>query len=103
MAAAAKGETVYIVEGEKDVHAVEAAGARATCNPGGAGKWQDGYAESLRGAHVKVVADRDDAAFREAVVDGETVLADPRQGPTQLRQVGSLGRPVGVALLGVRL
>jgi putative DNA primase/helicase len=59
-------ETIYVVEGEKDVHALEAAGAVATTNPGGAGKWRSEYSEVLRGAHVVVVADRDDAGRRHA-------------------------------------
>jgi hypothetical protein len=60
--AAAQGATVYVVEGEKDVHAVEAAGGVATCNPGGAGpgRWRQEYAAALVGASlVVVVADRD--------------------------------------------
>ncbi|MEJ7749965.1 MAG: AAA family ATPase [Thermoleophilaceae bacterium] len=64
------GLPVYIVEGEKDVRAVERAqiaagdvgGYAATCNPGGAGKWRDEYSEYLRDADVIVVADRDDGA-----------------------------------------
>ena len=54
------GVTVYFPEGEKDVHALERNGYVATCNSGGAGKWRQEYAESLRGANVVVVADRDD-------------------------------------------
>jgi hypothetical protein len=38
---------------------LERAGAAATCNPGGAGKWRDEYAETLVGATVVIVADRD--------------------------------------------
>src|SRR5688572_13840385 len=38
------GRVIYIVEGERDVHALEAAGEVATCNPGGAGKWRTEYA-----------------------------------------------------------
>jgi AAA domain len=53
------GVTVYVAEGERDVHALERAGHVATCNPMGAGKWRDEYAESLRGANVVVVADCD--------------------------------------------
>lgn len=60
IAAARAGATVHVVEGEKDVHAIERAGGTATCNPGGAGKWRAEYAEHLAGAHVVVVADRDD-------------------------------------------
>jgi hypothetical protein len=60
--AAARGATVYVVEGEKDVHAIEAAGGVATCNPGGAGpgRWREEYAAALFGASlVVVIADRD--------------------------------------------
>lgn len=61
--ASATGETVYVVEGERDVHAIENAGGVATTAPGGAGKWRAEYSETLRGAHVIVVADRDDAGL----------------------------------------
>lgn len=64
-AAVAGGCTVYVVEGEKDVHAVEAAGGIATCNPGGAKKWRDEYSEHLRSARVVVVRDRDDGPGAE--------------------------------------
>jgi 5S rRNA maturation endonuclease (ribonuclease M5) len=57
--AAGAGEPVYIVEGEKDVHAMERAGAVATCNPGGAGKWKTSYNDYFGGADVVIVADRD--------------------------------------------
>lgn len=60
------GQLIYIVEGEKDVAAVERAGGVATCNAGGAGKWRDEYAEVLRGAAVVVVADRDKAGREHA-------------------------------------
>ncbi len=59
LAAIRDGEPVWIVEGEKDVHALEAAGVVATCNPGGAGKWRDEYAEIFRGAAVAIIADAD--------------------------------------------
>jgi energy-coupling factor transporter ATP-binding protein EcfA2 len=58
--AAAAGGTVWVVEGEKDVHALERAGQVATTNQGGAsGPWLDAYTEALAGAHVVVVGDRD--------------------------------------------
>lgn len=60
------GATVYVVEGERDVHAVEEAGQAATCNPGGAGKWRSEYAETFRGATVVVVADRDEPGRQHA-------------------------------------
>ena len=54
-----KTETVYICEGEKDVHAVERVGLLATCNPMGAGKWREQYADTLRGRHVVIFTDND--------------------------------------------
>lgn len=59
LAAAAAGETVFVVEGEKDADRLRKLGLVATCNPGGAGKWRPEYALSLRGARVVVIADRD--------------------------------------------
>jgi len=54
------GETVYITEGEKDADALAALGLVATTNPHGAGKWRDEYSETLRGAHVVILPDKDD-------------------------------------------
>ena len=53
------GHVIYVVEGEKDVHALERAGVTATCNPGGAGKWRDEYSDVLRDALVIIIADKD--------------------------------------------
>lgn len=54
------GEMIYVVEGEKDVHAIERTGNVATCNPGGTGGgWRDEYSEVLRDAIVVIVADAD--------------------------------------------
>jgi 5S rRNA maturation endonuclease (ribonuclease M5) len=66
-AAVRTGKTVYIVEGEKDVHAIEAAGGVATCNPGGAGKWKADYNKHCRaGSEVVIVADKDEAGRKHA-------------------------------------
>ena len=64
--AAATGGEVCVVEGEKDVEALEKRDIIATCNPGGAGKWKPQYAESLRGARVAVIADRDEPGRKHA-------------------------------------
>lgn len=70
------GTPIYLVEGEKDVHAIEAAGGVATCNSGGAGKWRHAYTETLRGAHVRIVADRDEPGRAHArAVAGELLAA----------------------------
>ncbi|HVM10336.1 MAG TPA: AAA family ATPase [Acidimicrobiales bacterium] len=54
------GRTVFVVEGEKDVHALERAGETATCNPQGAANWAKVDATPLHGAsEVVVVRDRD--------------------------------------------
>jgi hypothetical protein len=66
LAAVSAGEVVYVVEGEKDVEALEEAGAIATCNPGGAGKWRPEYSDALRGAQVVVVSNLDEPGLRHA-------------------------------------
>lgn len=58
------GDLVYIVEGERDVHAVEDEGDVATCNPGGAGKWREEFNEHFEEGEIRVVAD-DDRAGRD--------------------------------------
>lgn len=77
IAATQAGREVYIVEGEKDVHALEAAGAVATCNAGGAGKWRPEWAAYFAGAHVVIVADKDapGRAHADAVAASVTPVA----------------------------
>ncbi len=60
------GSAVHIVEGEEDVHALEALGLTATCNSGGAGKWNDAYAEVFRGGLAYVLPDNDPAGHDHA-------------------------------------
>jgi len=56
-----KAETVYVVEGEKDVHTLEAAGVAATTNSGGASqKWQPEWTAALAGKRVVVIPDNDE-------------------------------------------
>ncbi|GAB3452686.1 hypothetical protein GCM10027570_31170 [Streptomonospora sediminis] len=72
VAAVAAGRTVFVVEGEKDVHAIERAGGVATCNYDGAAKegqrtkWRPEYSEVLAGADVVVVADKDAPGYAHA-------------------------------------
>jgi 5S rRNA maturation endonuclease (ribonuclease M5) len=55
-----RGDTIYIVEGEKDVDTLTRAGHTATCNLGGAGKFTDHMADQLIGAtRVHIIADND--------------------------------------------
>ncbi len=57
--AIAEGKPVFVVEGEKDVETLERLGHVATCNPGGAGKWREGYSRRLQGADVIILPDND--------------------------------------------
>ena len=50
--AVTKSQEGWICEGEKDADNLTALGYVATCNVGGAGKWLDGYTESLKGKDV---------------------------------------------------
>ena len=57
---------VFVVEGEKDSDRLTVMGLVATTNPGGAGKWQDEYSDTLKGRKVAVIPDHDDAGLRHA-------------------------------------
>jgi len=88
IAAVEAGKPVYIVEGEKDVHAIERAGATATTSPGGAGKWRDDYDEHFKDAAVVIIADRDepgrdhaaDVAAHLQAVARSVAIAEPAEG-----------------------
>jgi 5S rRNA maturation endonuclease (ribonuclease M5) len=64
--AVAKGQIVYVVEGEADVHAIERAGGVGTCAPMGAGKWDKVDDSPLAGAVVVVVQDKDEPGRKHA-------------------------------------
>lgn len=84
--AIAAASTIFLVEGEKAVHAVEGLGLTATTSPGGAGKWRDEYAEMLRGASSVVVIPDDDDAGRAHALQAADSLA--RAGiPTTLAMI----------------
>jgi len=55
-------DTVFLVEGEKDVDTLAGLGIGAVSLPNGAGsKWDDAYADALRGKQVIILPDNDDA------------------------------------------
>ena len=65
--AVARGDTIYICEGEKACHAMARHGFVATCSPGGAQKWnQPSYADALQGARVVILADLDEPGEKHA-------------------------------------
>jgi hypothetical protein len=59
LAEAPRGKGVVIAEGELKVHAFEALGFVATCNSGGAGKWQASFAGYFVGRRVAIFPDND--------------------------------------------
>jgi hypothetical protein len=65
-AAVSDGKTVWLVEGEKDVHAIEAIGAIATTAPMGAKNFHKVDVSPLTGARVKAIVDHDDAGHEWA-------------------------------------
>lgn len=86
------------------MEAIEAAGYTATCNPMGAGrgKWRPEYTETLRGANVVVVADRDEAGYAHArtvarALEGvakRVVLVEPAVGKDAFDHLAA-GRKLG--------
>ncbi len=75
LAAAQTGETVWLVEGEKDANTLIECGEVATTMPGGAGKWLDIHTEALKGADVYILRDNDTPGIKHAL-DVHTVLSD---------------------------
>ncbi|WP_245688011.1 AAA family ATPase [Rhodococcus phenolicus] len=67
------GTAVYVVEGEKDVHAIESAGGVAVCSAMGAGKAHLFDWSPLAGHTVVIVADDDEAGRRHAMQVHELV------------------------------
>jgi hypothetical protein len=67
-------ETVFVCEGEEDVHCLEAWGLLGTCNPMGAGKWCAEFADALRGRSVVILPDNDEAGKKHAAVIGAALL-----------------------------
>jgi RecA-family ATPase len=63
-----RADTVYIVEGEKDVETLERIGLTATCNSGGAnkGNWKEKFGSYLRGKSVIILPDSDRPGRRHA-------------------------------------
>jgi hypothetical protein len=89
----AAGKAIHIAEGEKDVESLVAHGFEATCNPGGASKWLDAYSESLRGADVVILPDKDEPGRKHA-----QLIAGKLHGTAQSLRIVELpdveGRPV---------
>ena len=62
-----QADSVYLVEGEKDVGTLESGGLVATTNSGGAAqKWLPEYTEALRARRVFIIPDNDDPGRKRA-------------------------------------
>ena len=78
--AADPSEPVFIVEGEKDVLALEKLGLVATCNPGGTGgRWRAQYSEFLRDRTVVLLPDNDPPGEKHVEVVLESIHRYARQ------------------------
>jgi hypothetical protein len=67
-------QLVYVVEGEKDVHAIERAGATATTIIGGvSGRWLPEFSRLLAKARVLVVADDDPPGRKRAAATARAI------------------------------
>jgi putative DNA primase/helicase len=71
-----KAKVIFLPEGEKDVHTLEAWGLVASCNPGGAGssslykEWTDDF----RDTHIVIPLDNDEAGRKHAAEKAAALL-----------------------------
>jgi putative DNA primase/helicase len=63
MAAISRGDTIVLCEGEKDAECVTTLGFTSSTNAMGAKKWRKSYTDTLRDAHVVLLADHDSAGL----------------------------------------
>lgn len=73
-----EGRTIFVVEGEKDVHRLEREGLVGTTNPMGAGKWRDAFSDALVDADVRIIPDNDDAGREHARKVAESLRGKAR-------------------------
>lgn len=74
--AVAGGETLHVVEGEKDCDVMWKNGLCSTCNPMGAGKWRDDFSGLFKGVRrVRVWADKDKTGRDHAVAVAKSMAS----------------------------
>jgi len=61
-----RAETVYIVEGEKDVEALRSIGFTATTSPQGVGSWSEEFSVYFTGKRVIIIPDNDEQGRKHA-------------------------------------
>ena len=67
-------DTIFVTEGENKANVLRRWCLLGTCNPGGAGKWQDEYSQYLKGKHVVILPDNDEPGRKHAQKVAESVL-----------------------------
>lgn len=68
-------ETVYLVEGERDVHTVEGWGLVASCNSEGAGKFRPVLAQYFAGKNIVILPDNDEPGRKHAAAVAVALLS----------------------------
>lgn len=81
-----RSEPIFIVEGEKAVHALESLGLVATTNPFGAGHWQEAFVSQLTGA-------------AEVIIFPDNDLPGKRHGEKVLKSCEAAGIPARIVEL----
>lgn len=64
--AATKAEIIFIPEGEAHCNALDRLGFVGSCNPGGAGNWDERLNKWFRGKHIVILPDNDDQGRKHA-------------------------------------
>ena len=81
------GAPLVIAEGEKDAHALWAAGTPATCNAAGAGKWRSGHSKAIIDAgfrDIVIWADRDEPGRNHAASVAESLRTEGYSGSLEI-------------------
>lgn len=66
--AAASGQPIYVVEGEKDADTVTALGEFAVTMPNGAGSWNQRHTDQLTGiTDIRIIIDRDEPGINHGI------------------------------------
>lgn len=79
LAAAKENRWVFVVEGEKDVDTLERQDLVATCNSGGAGKWDEHWGCYFPDASVAVLPDNDEPGYAHGKRVAESVYGVAKQ------------------------
>ncbi len=89
-----RDETVFIVEGEKDVMRLVELGCVATTNCGGAGKWLPEYSCYFDDAKVVIVGDTDEAGRQHVQLVSTSLLEHSNLSSLRIVDISTMGRPL---------